>query len=242
MHFCDINVFNETISLEGAGSCTTGKLSYYVTASNFFNLIVKLINSDDLSVFYQSNVPNWDGIDANEINNIPAGNYTLQVINASGNCSDSYNFTIAPAPCSNIQFSNITLGVSTIGCTWAFGYDLNLGNCPGSVLTLSKDGNLLNTYNINSTTSTEIGYLTIGNYNLHLNTSSGCNIDYPFVVNPTCNLAVNNAVVTQTVDNANNGSIAFNLSGDICNDTPLQLLSSTGAVLTTQLIYEGRQL
>jgi hypothetical protein len=237
--FCDINVFNETISLEGAGSCTTGKLSYYVTASNFFNLIVKLINSDDLSVFYQSNVPNWDGIDANEINNIPAGNYTLQVINASGNCSDSYNFTIAPAPCSNIQFSNITLGVSTIGCTWAFGYDLNLGNCPGSVLTLSKDGNLLNTYNINSTTSTEIGYLTIGNYNLHLNTSSGCNIDYPFVVNPTCNLAVNNAVVTQTVDNANNGSIAFNLSGDICNDTPLQLLSSTGAVLTTQLIYEG---
>lgn len=236
---CDLSLFNETVTLEGAGNCTTAKLSYFVNASYCSASLVKLINNTDMTIFYQSNLPNQDGIDANEITDIPLGNYTLQVLNTSGNCSASYNFIVAPAACSNVQFSNVTLGESTMGCSWAFGYDLNLGNCPGSVLTLSKNGNLVNTYLLNSSVSTEISNLSNGNYNLHLYTASGCAIDYPFEVNPVCNLAITNPFLTQACDDYNTGEIAFDLNGDICDNTPMQLLNSAGAILSTQVINIG---
>ena len=233
---CDLSLFNETVSLEGAGNCTTAKLSYFVNANYCSASLVKLINNIDMTIFYQSNLPNQDGIDANEITNIPVGDYTLKVLNSSGNCSASYNFVVAPAPCSNIQFSNVTLGESSLGCAWAFGYDLNLGNCPGSLLTLSKNGNLENSYFLNSTVSTEINNLSNGNYNLHLYTASGCVIDYPFEVNPVCNLAISNSITTQSCDSYATGDIAFDLSGNICNNTPLYLLDNSGNIITSQMI------
>jgi hypothetical protein len=236
---CNINLFNETVSLEGAGSCTTAKLSYFVNANYCSASLVKLINNTDMTIFYQSNLPNQDGLDANEITNIPVGNYTLQVLNNSGNCSASYNFIVAPAPCSNIQFSNVTLGESTSGCAWAFGYDLNLGNCPGSIMTLAKEGNLVNTYFFNESVSTEINNLSAGNYNLHLTTGSGCIIDYPFEVSPVCNLAIANVITTQSCDASASGTISFNLSGNICLNTPLRLLDNTGLIINSQMINEA---
>ncbi|HRG58662.1 MAG TPA: hypothetical protein PK323_06850, partial [Bacteroidia bacterium] len=236
---CDLTLFNESITLEGAGNCTTAKLSYYVNASYCSASIVKLTNNIDMTVVYQSNIPNQDGIDANEITNIPVGNYTLQVLNNSGNCSASYNFIIAPAPCSNIQFSNVTLGESTSGCAWAFGYDLNLGNCPGSIMTLAKEGNLVNTYFFNESVSTEINNLSAGMYNLHLTTGSGCIIDYPFEVSPVCDLAIANVTTTQSCDASASGTISFNLSGNICLNTPLRLLDNTGLIINTQMINEA---
>ena len=236
---CNINLFNETVSLEGAGSCTTAKLSYFVNANYCSASLVKLINNSDMTIFYQSNLPNQDGLDANEITNIPVGNYTLQITNNAGNCSAYYNFIVAPAPCSNIQFSNVTLGESTSGCAWAFGYDLNLGNCPGSIMTLAKEGNLVNTYFFNESVSTEINNLSAGNYNLHLTTGSGCIIDYPFEVSPVCNLAIANVITTQSCDASASGTISFNLSGNICLNTPLRLLDNSGLIINSQIINEA---
>ncbi|HRG58661.1 MAG TPA: T9SS type A sorting domain-containing protein, partial [Bacteroidia bacterium] len=191
-------------------------------------------NNTDMTIFYQSNLPNQDGIDANEITNIPVGNYTLQVLNSSGNCSATYNFVVVPAPCSNIQFTNVTINPSPIdGCYYNFGYDLNLGNCPGSVLTLNQNGSVLETYNLIGSVSTEITNLTTGNYNLHLS-SAGCEMDYPFEVTPSlCNINIANAVVSSTgVLYCVNGRIDFDVTGTTCGTGAVALIQN-GNILNT---------
>ncbi len=231
---CDINLYNETVSLVGAGSCTIGKLSYYVISTDCSVSFVRLTNNTTSTVVYQSNIPSIDGIVANTIENIPVGNYTLKVFNTSGTCSETYNFSIDPAPCSNLQFNNVTINPSqTNGCYYAFGYDLNLGNCPGSVLTLNQNGSTLETYYLTGSVSTEIYIASTGNYNLHLS-SAGCEIDYPFEVVPAaCNINIANSSVSSTgVSNCVQGKIDFDVTGTTCGTGAVALIQN-GTILNT---------
>ncbi len=243
--FCDVTLFNESISLEGASSCTTGKISYYVNSVVIVDLTVRITNTDDLTVLYQSNVPNVNGIDVNEIGNIPVGNYTLLISNVSGNCTASYNFSIVPAPCSNLAFTNVEIGIDPyINCYGAIGFDLNLGNCPGSILELYRNGLLVNTSNLINSLSTETTGLLSGNYNYHLVTASGCILDYPFEITPVpCNVAISNVLVT-TPSCVDIGQVTFDVTGNnICPGTTLELLNSVGNVVNSAaLIFPGNKI
>lgn len=233
---CDLNLFNENLTLTGTGSCTQGNLSYQVTGNPCSANIVKLVNTTDMSVFYQGNIPELDGVDVYQIENIPLGTYVLQITNNSGSCIDNFIFVINPAPCSNTQFSNVTINPNPLdGCYYSFGYDLNLGNCPGSVLTLNQNGTVLETYNLVSNVSTEINTLTTGNYNLHLLTASGCTLDYPFEITPAaCDIVISNEVISTTdVSSCTKGNISFNVNGTTCGTGAVALVQN-GTIISMQ--------
>jgi hypothetical protein len=233
---CDLNLFDEVVTFEGTGSCTQAKVTYRVTGDPCSANIVRLVNTNNFTVFYQSNIPDLDGLSVYEIENIPIGTYALQITNQSGSCIDNFIFIVAPAPCSNTQFSNVTINPNPLdGCYYSFGYDLNLGNCPGSVLTLNQNGTVLETYNLVSNVSTEINTLTPGNYNLHLLTASGCELDYPFDITPSaCDIVISNEVISTTaVSSCTKGNINFNVNGTTCGTGAVALVQN-GNILSMQ--------
>ncbi len=231
---CYLAFVNPTIALiDGAGVCTNAYFSTLFDGARCHVTEVAITNIGT-GVVQQTASLYPDPVQVYDFDDIPAGNYNISAIAANG-CTANYNLNIQSQPCSNIQFSNVTITPSlTSSCLSNFGFDLNLGNCPGSVLELYYEGVLYSTINIYENLSTEVANLAVGNYNYHLTTGSGCIIDYPFEITPNaCNITLSNSVITNTgALICSRGRIDFDVNGTTCGTGAVALIQN-GTILNT---------
>ncbi|HBG69245.1 MAG: hypothetical protein A2W93_04105 [Bacteroidetes bacterium GWF2_43_63] len=168
---------------------------------------------------------NWsNGIHTEDLNNLTAGLYSVTVIDASG--------------CSAVSQAVVYDDNGSFGITASAITDEHCNDQTGAIDISVSGGTIPYTYLWSNSASTQdISAISEGNYQVYVTDASGCSDNQNFIVlNQGSDLALTNAIITQTICNASNGRIDISFSGGIApymfnwsNGSHLQNLSNVNA-------------
>ncbi|MGB0881633.1 MAG: T9SS type A sorting domain-containing protein [Vicingaceae bacterium] len=142
----------------------------------------------------------WNnGATSQDLTNIPAGNYTVQVTDANG-CTDSLTFNL-----NNISSMSITSSTTDVNC---------VGGNTGAIDITPSGGTLPYTFSwSNGATTEDINGLTAGNYTVNITDGTGCQFSEDITVGSLPPITISLANSMDEFCGQVNGSISINVTG-----------------------------
>lgn len=214
---------NYSLTLTDANGCTQ-TASYTISEPNALTINLSQTN---VSCFGEDNgaidatvsggtapyTYNWsNGDNTEDLNNLVAGNYTLNLVDANG-CTSTASVTITEP--SELTLSSI---VTDAGCN---------GGTNGAIDLTVLGGTAPYTYSwSNGSTSEDLTGLTFGAYTVTVTDANGCNTDLVVSVNEDASFFVNPNLTHVSCNNGNDGAIDLNVTG---GTAPFNFSWSNGA-------------
>lgn len=214
---------NYSLTLTDANGCVE-TASYTISEPNALTIN---LSQTDVSCFGEDNgaidatvsggtapyTYNWsNGESTEDISNLVAGNYTLNLVDANG-CTSSASVTITEP--SELTLSSI---VTDAGCN---------GGTNGAIDLSVLGGTAPYTYSwSNGSTSEDLTGLTFGAYTVTVTDANGCNTDLVVNVNEDASFFVNPNLTNVSCNNGNDGAVDLDVTGGLA---PFSFSWSNGA-------------